>query len=174
MNNKIICLVGKSGSGKTSIANKLEERYGLKQIKSYTTRPPRQINEDSHTFVNQDEFNTLRCDLVAYTLFNNFEYGATSKQIDSHELYVVDWNGVKELKEKYKGNKKIITIYIDVHEIELIKRMTARGDSLDKALERALHDLKAFNGVKFYCDYVVTNYFLNDCIEQIWNIWKGN
>ena len=42
MNNSIILLVGKSGSGKTTIAKYLKKLYGWQDIDSYTTRPPRQ------------------------------------------------------------------------------------------------------------------------------------
>ena len=38
--NKLLVIVGESGCGKTSIAEKLQQ-YGLKLIQSYTTRPKR-------------------------------------------------------------------------------------------------------------------------------------
>ena len=44
-NNCLFLIVGASGSGKTTIANTLEERYGYKQIQSYTTRPKRYETE---------------------------------------------------------------------------------------------------------------------------------
>ena len=37
----IYLIVGPSGSGKTMVANRLEEKYRLKQVLSYTERPPR-------------------------------------------------------------------------------------------------------------------------------------
>ena len=47
MNNKpLILLVGKSGSGKTTIAEYLEKHYGMKMLRSYTTRPMRKPNEN--------------------------------------------------------------------------------------------------------------------------------
>ena len=56
LDNYIFCLVGKSGSGKTTIANKLFDRYGYTQIASYTTRPPRSENDTDHTYVSSEEF----------------------------------------------------------------------------------------------------------------------
>ena len=41
MNNPLFLFVGRSASGKTTIANILEEKYGHKQVQSYCTRPPR-------------------------------------------------------------------------------------------------------------------------------------
>ena len=44
-NKYIILIVGKSGSGKSTICDRLEQEYGLNQVKSYTTRPRRGANE---------------------------------------------------------------------------------------------------------------------------------
>ena len=41
MGNCIFLIVGCSGSGKTTITEQLEQKYGLKSIQSYTTRKPR-------------------------------------------------------------------------------------------------------------------------------------
>lgn len=52
----IYLIVGPSGSGKTMVANRLEEKYRLKQVLSYTERPPRFEGEGGHTFVTPEEF----------------------------------------------------------------------------------------------------------------------
>lgn len=44
----LIC--GKSGSGKTTILNRLENSYGLTQLQSYTTRLLRHAGEGGHIF----------------------------------------------------------------------------------------------------------------------------
>jgi guanylate kinase len=47
MNNKehiLLCVLGKTASGKDSLVDQLCQRTGLKQIISYTTRP-RRTNE---------------------------------------------------------------------------------------------------------------------------------
>ena len=52
MNKKTIFLItGCSGSGKTTITEQLEMKYGLKSIQSYTTRAKRSENETGHIFV---------------------------------------------------------------------------------------------------------------------------
>lgn len=170
--DKILCLIGKSGNGKTTIAEELERLYNLKQIKSYSTRLSRGINDTSHTFVNQEEFNSIRNNLVAYTLFDGKEYGATSQQIDNHEIYVVDWRGYIELIEKYKGSKQIVSIYIDVGLIRSIFRMFSRGDTINKIINRLINDYKMFKDVKNKCDYIVKNNNLSKCTNQIWRIYN--
>ena len=59
-------IVGQSGSGKTTIVNTLEEKYGLKSIQSYTTRPKRSENETGHTFISDEEYDKLE-NIVACT-----------------------------------------------------------------------------------------------------------
>ena len=46
--DKKLLIVGRSSSGKTSIASAACDRLGLKLVKSYTTRPPR--NEEEATY----------------------------------------------------------------------------------------------------------------------------
>ena len=47
---KKIVLIGPSGTGKSTVADKLTELYGLTLMQSYTTRPKRFENETGHTF----------------------------------------------------------------------------------------------------------------------------
>ena len=55
--NNIFLIVGCSGSGKTTITEQLEQKYGLKSIQSYTTRPPRYDGETGHIFISNEEKN---------------------------------------------------------------------------------------------------------------------
>ena len=52
MRDKLILLVGASGSGKTTIAKELEQK-GFNVIHSYTTREPRKPNEWGHIFIDR-------------------------------------------------------------------------------------------------------------------------
>ena len=89
----ILLLMGESGSGKTTIANILEQRYGLPQVKSYTTRPKRYPSENNHTFISSEEFKRMN-NWVAYTHFDGHDYGTTREQVESCSVYVIDPDGV--------------------------------------------------------------------------------
>ena len=151
-NNCLFLIVGASGSGKTTIANTLEERYGYKQIQSYTTRPKRYEAECGHTFVTDEEFNNLT-NLIGFTHYNNFRYCATAEQADNATLYVIDPAGVEFLKKNYNNKPvKVITITSPIH--TRINRMEQRGDAFNKIMERLLNDIDFRD---FVGDFNITN-----------------
>lgn len=153
-----ILIVGKSGCGKSTIANKLEKDYGLRTVKSYTTRPIRLNDENdklTHTFISDDDYNKLT-DIVAETTFNNARYCTTKEQIDNAETYVIDLNGIDVLWQKCPEHK-FITIYIDSDVLTRNNRMVHRGDFHAKVLERIEHDAVAFQEYRSYADYIVPN-----------------
>lgn len=170
MENKIILLVGKSGVGKSTVANELTRLYGLKQVQSYTTRPNRYENEKGHIFVNESEFNKL--DLVAYTYFNKNHYGATQQQVEENDIYIIDRDGLIYFDKKYKGDKKIIKIMLDIDDDTLTDRMIARGDSEKEVLARIKNDDIMFRDVHKYVDYIVMNGDVQASVDMIWRIWN--
>lgn len=139
----ILLLVGASGSGKTTVANKLCRKYGLKQIDSYTTRPPRYLGEGGHTFVTDEEFDQLK-DLVGYTNYNGNRYGATAAQAETHDVYVIDPAGVDFFRQAYHGSKKVVVAELIVNEEKRRERMLIRGDGHCAVEQRIQLDAKIF------------------------------
>lgn len=149
MTNKTLHLfVGPSASGKTSVANELERRTRIlsngvsitdKQIRSYTTRPPRYENEDGHIFISKQEFDKLE-NIVAYTEYNGYHYCATKDQLDEATIYVVDVDGVDTLLSKYTTERPIHIWYFDAPVPRRIDRMVSRGDSDTEIVNRLMQD----------------------------------
>lgn len=134
----LFLFVGRSASGKTTIANLLEEKCGYKQVSSYTTRPPRYEGEVGHIFVTKQEFDNLGA-LAAYTLYNGNEYGTTFKQLEECDIYVIDVPGVETLFQK-DIDRPIVIIYFDATVHTRINRMLDRGDSDMAIVARLLQD----------------------------------
>ena len=141
MNKPLFLLVGRSSSGKTTIADMLSND-GYSQVYSYTTRPPRYEGEIGHTFLTDEEYDRLE-NIVASTLYNGYRYCTTLDQIQKVDLYVVDIPGVKTLLENYdKLNRKIYVLYFSVGVYHRIQRMISRGDSDTQIVSRLLTDEK--------------------------------
>lgn len=139
MNKPLFLFVGKSASGKTTIANMLEKKYMFNQVQSYTTRTPRYDGETGHIFLTEDEFNNLE-DIVSYTLYNGNQYGTTTSLLDQNDIFVVDVPGVESLLQKYKTNRPICIIYFDANVATRIRRMINRNDSDMAIISRLLQD----------------------------------
>lgn len=139
MSKPLLLFVGKSGSGKTTIANYLTTHKGYKQVQSYTTRLPRFEGEEGHIFINEEEFNRLD-GLVAYTEYNNNKYGVTAEMVDKADIYIIDIPGVKTLLEKYRSERHIVVFYFDTNIPTRIDRMLDRGDCDTAIVSRLYND----------------------------------
>lgn len=166
----IFLIVGKSGAGKNSICDRVENRLGAKQLESYTTRRPRFTHEKGHRFVWRYELWKAEHpdeQIVAETHFAGSDYWATATQIDEANTYIVDMAGVRRLRATYRGKKEIRVIYIKVSALERYVRMRRRGDSRRDAVKRLLHDHKAFRGVLKCSDVVICNKDFEECCEDV-------
>lgn len=149
--NNVVLLVGPSGTGKTTIAQIAEEKFGKRQVVSHTTRPKRLPEEQGHYFVSQEEFDRLRDELVAYTKFCGYEYGASQKVVDESDLYVIDPEGVRYFLSSYTGEKTPVVVLLSADEKTCAERMLGRGDSQQDVDSRLRHDRGAFRDTGFNC-----------------------
>lgn len=139
MNNKLFLLVGKSASGKSTIATILEKVHGYKQVESYTTRKPRHFAESGHVFVSEEDFLSLG-ELAAYTFYNGNKYGVTYEQLEQCSTYVIDVPGVENLLKNLNGSRPICIVYFDAAVSTRIMRMIERGASDHEIIGRLLTD----------------------------------
>ena len=156
--NNIFLIVGCSGSGKTTITEQLEQKYGLKSIQSYTTRPKRSENETGHIFVTNKEFDKLT-DMVAYTEFAGNRYCATAEQVENNDIYVIDPKGIDFFMKSYNGSKTPKVIFISSDMTTRYERMKSGAEengitfteAVNSSLSRITNDV-----VEFY-DYIHNN-----------------
>ena len=163
--NPLILFVGRSASGKTTIANMLEENHDFKQVQSYTTRPPRFEGEPGHIFVSKEDFPKEE-DIVAYTMYNGYEYCATLEQVQEADIYVVDVDGVETILEnKDRIGRDIHIIYFDCNVAVRIGRMLERGSTDRQIIERLRFD-ESFDWVPALRE--LTRKF---DLPGMWHIW---
>lgn len=88
----MICiLIGSSGSGKSSIAMKLIENHGYREVKTCTTRDRREGEpEDAYYFMTDAEFaNNIAAGAFAeYDVYGNHYYGILKSELETEEKLV--------------------------------------------------------------------------------------
>lgn len=173
MLKNLYLIVGKSGSGKTTIVEELEKRFGYVPLASYTDRPPRYDGETGHVFVTEEEFNALG-EMLAYTKFNGHQYGANQDLVDKSDLYVIDPPGIRFMRDRYKSDRPIKVIGIYVPQEELTQRMLDRGDTPEMVESRTANDDVMFKDMFDVCDVVFKNEDLEQTIKHIHQFINAN
>ena len=155
MGNCIFLIVGCSGSGKTTITEQLEQKYGMKSIQSYTTRQPRYNGETGHIFISDEEFDKLT-DMVAYTEFAGNRYCATAEQVENNDLYIIDPKGIDFFMKSYKGSKTPKVIFISSNLTTRYERMVGRAETKGKSHQEAIESslTRIVNDAGEFYDYI--------------------
>ena len=134
---KLIVIIGKSRSGKDTLARYLNELHHVEPIVSYATRPKRnnEKNGREHWFVSPEYMNELKqnSDMIAYT-YNaktGHEYCASLKDLkpDTWYTYILNPKGLYYLISNMSDKVFLHVVYVDCDERDLRKRGKDRGES---------------------------------------------
>lgn len=134
----LIAVAGRSGSGKDSLVDLICKRTNASKLISYTTRPRRNGEKDTHVFVTEDDYNEMlnAGQIAAYTKIGDYRYWSTIDQIMQTNFYIIDPFGIETLKTMNIPNLRIVTIYIKTDDkIREERALNLRGD--DKTVYRA-------------------------------------
>ena len=165
----IIVLLGASGSGKSTIEYELATHHEFEKIISYTTRQPRDNEENGkdYYFVDNNTFNEiLNRDLfMEYDEYSqNRFYGTLKPDYKSgNKVSVLTPNGLRQLK-KNCTDENIFTVLIDANLGTRIKRYIDRCgvdkfnfDDKNEICSRVDRDFGMFLGLDKEVDLVVHN-----------------
>lgn len=141
---KIIAIIGKAGSGKSTMAKKIEkhnEEFYL-SIQD-TTRPIRDYEQDGldYNFISIEEFKE-KAHIEDYLVKGSWNYGYSVDELKgSHSILVVNPTSyIQVLDYAEKNNYETISFYIAVPWQERVKRMIDRGDELSEIYRRVTDD----------------------------------
>ena len=158
----ISVLVGKTASGKTTVANELCKNHGYKRIITYTTRPMRvnEVQDVDYHFISDEQFNRMveNNEFTEYKRYNTahgvWSYGSvvTSEQEFSDDCYVIILTpqGLRDLSKKMS---RYIAFYLDVSLESQLERLKKRGDEEQQIIKRLENDDKDFKNVLDIVDY---------------------
>lgn len=170
----MLIILGKSGSGKTSVAKELE-KYGYSQLITDTTRPirPGEVNGKDYNFRTQKEFDKLKkegyyAETISYnTVFGCYSYGSSKKDYflnSNNNVIILNPHGYEQVSKL--RNKNFTSIYLKVDDDILLRRLLKRGDSKEEIYRRLETDRKDFYKLEEKVNITI-NIDNNDSVEKI-------
>lgn len=152
---RVIAIVGKSATGKTTLQNALSSRYKVNEIVSTTTRPMREgeVDGKDYHFITRDEFakKVFNYEMLEATEFNDWFYGTEKRALRKRMVNIGVFNleGVAALAEEKKIDLKVI--YLDVDDKTRLIRALNREENVDVAevCRRYFTDDKDFSPAAF-------------------------
>lgn len=158
----LLCVLGRTASGKDSLVNKLCERTGLKAINSYTTRPRRENEGDTHIFATKETYEKMQVEgnVAAYTEIAGNLYWTTVDQLYSNEVYIIDYDGLKTLKALNLPNLRLVSVFINTPDsVREERALNMRKDDKKKFRVRDYAESQQFRDMLKNADfdYAVSN-----------------
>ena len=184
----IVCLMGKSATGKDFIMNNLIKEYGFKRVISHTTRPIRNGETDGkeYYFTSKEEFLGMAFDETfietrEYNIANGeiWHYGLSKHEIDLTDdnkyVVILDFNGLKALERYLKDiemEDRLISVYIEARaQVRLQRSLNREGEMTDEQVKEILHrfeaDEKDFEGAKEHSTFTFANNLNKKCIADL-------
>lgn len=125
----MIFIVGRTATGKDTLANLLSSRFGLKQVISKTTRP-RRVNEgNTHHFIKESDLSNYP-NPITTTQINGYTYFITLDDLEGKQVYIIDPIGLNKIKASglFDGQQNLV-IYLEAP-FEVCKdRYLSRGNT---------------------------------------------
>jgi guanylate kinase len=156
----VFIVSGPSGSGKSTLVQKMLEVPGTMFSVSSTTRPPRNTESAGkwYDFVSEEEFNRrIRADefLEHARVFGKHQYGTPRRWLEEAQcrgldlVLEIDVQGAEQVKQKLPDSVAIFIL--PPAEEELERRLRARGQDSDEAIQRRLD--RARQEIQRYTEY---------------------
>lgn len=175
----MLVLIGKTGSGKTTVAEELKKR-GYNKVVTYTSRPmrPGEVNGVDYNFVSLEEFDELdrKGKFIETTSYNTvhgvFKYGTAvdSFKAEGSNLIILNPYGVKALKN-YKATKDenlyYTVVYLRISDEAARVRLEKRGDNMKEVERRLKTDLIDFKDVNADLEISVENKTPEEIADEI-------
>jgi guanylate kinase len=165
-----------SGSGKSTLVHRLmDQATGLRFSVSYTTRPPRAVDQDGkdYFFISREDFEARieRDEFLEWAEVFGHYYGTHRSVLDQAEkdgydlILDIDVQGARQLKGRIPAAVSIFILAPSRRELE--QRLRSRSQDSEPVIERRLRE--AAEEIRNYSqyDYVVVNYEVKASVDRL-------
>lgn len=181
----LLCVLGRTSCGKDTLVQKLCERTGLTAITSYTTRPRRNGEGDTHIFSTKEEYERIQTEgnIAAYTEIAGHIYWTTIDQLYEHSVYIIDYKGIETLRQLNLPNLRLVTVFINTpDDVRRERALNKRGDDRLVFMKRDMAEREQFRSMVRNADfdYAISNidvakaYSVLRWISTVEGVWKNN
>ncbi len=177
---KIVAIMGKAGSGKDTILNKIVSTYPDKfnKIISCTTRPPRENEQNTidYFFLTKEEFikQINNNNMLEFTKFNGWYYGTNKNSLleDKVNIGIFNPQGVYNLYNNPEVD--VIVFYIQASDKKRLLRQLNREKcpNVQEIIRRFFIDEKDFKEINSI-DYIKISNTKKEDIEKAANFIAG-
>ena len=184
---KLICLMGKSSSGKDTIYKRLRtELPELLPVVLYTTRPMREGEQDGveYHFVSEEEYQSFhksgrimeeRSYQTVYGVWRYFTVWDEEKNLNESSYIMIGTPEAFEKIVEYLGREQVVPVFIDLDDGVRLQRALDREKAQDhprylEMCRRFLADAEDFSKEKTEAlgiEKVFYNDHLGQCLEEI-------
>lgn len=163
----MVILIGKSASGKDTVAKRLIKDYGYQKIVTWTTRPmrPGEKQDITYHYTSDEEFQDkieegFFAEWKKYdSVFGTWYYGTPLLEIESftdeNRVIIITPDGYENIRQYLDRNT--LVVYLDVKNSILKKRLKKRGDNPKEIKRRLKSDNEDFKGIKDKVHVVIEN-----------------
>lgn len=165
MSNKLICILGESGGGKSYLEEQIAKKMNFQRLISTTTRSKRPYEKDGvhYYFCSDEQFEKVKLEngfietatyAAGSSIGGTVKYGLEKRELEdklklNHCLFVVNPEGYREILNKLEP-ENVIGIYVKTNDTtRMLKTISRYGDDSEKYLSeicrRYLADKEYFN-----------------------------
>lgn len=172
---QIVILVGKTCTGKTTLAKHLEDKLNFIRIKTATTRPRRDGEDpDAYYFFTRNNFDHYQYEeaFLEVDEVNGFKYGSFYRDYlfdDTNDrlnkVVVLTPEGVYNAVEQIDKDSLLI-VWLDPPEENILKHAISRGESISKVRERLEAEKEIFDRFE-HSSLADQVFYQNETIEEM-------